>query len=219
MNQKGAHIVQAHWLQGRKAVFLGDSITEGVGVSDPQNIYCERVKRELGLRAAINCGIGGTRIAAQPDDGGLSFSDRCRTLDADADLVVVFGGTNDYGHGTAPIGSRNDHTPETYCGALHVLFQSLTEKYPDGVVVLTPLHRTEETVKNTATGYTLKEYVELLKEIAAEYSIPVLDLYAQGGIVPSVPANRERFCPDGLHPNDVGHALIARKLCAFLKCI
>lgn len=96
--------MQTSWLKGKKAVFLGDSITEGVGVSDLKNLYCERVKAELGLSNAVNYGIGGTRIAAQADDGGQAFAVRYQKMDDDAALVIVFGGTNDFGHGTAPVG-------------------------------------------------------------------------------------------------------------------
>ena len=34
---------------------------------------------------------------------------------------------------------------------------------------------------------------------------------------PEITAMREAYMPDGLHPNDSGHAIIARKLAAFLK--
>ena len=141
-------------------------------------------------------------------------------MDDDAALVIVFGGTNDFGHGTAPVGSFGDQTPDTYCGALNVLFRGLIEKYPEAaLVVMTPIHRDNEDERNAATGLFLSEYVTLLRSAAEKYSIPVLDLYAQGGIVPAVPASKERFCPDGLHPNDEGHRLIARKLCAFLQTV
>lgn len=206
--------------EGKKAVFLGDSITEGCGVLDKQQIYLEEVKRQLHLREAVNYGIGGTRIAAQADDEGSAFSVRYTKMDDDADLVVVFGGTNDFGHGTAPIGSPNDEICTTYCGAWNVLLRGLIEKYPAAVIVMiTPLHRDNETEVNRTTGFTLAEYVSLARAAAEEYSIPVLDLYRAGGIVPSIEANKQRYCPDGLHPNDEGHRLIARKLIAFLKTV
>lgn len=208
------------WLNGKKAVFLGDSITEGVGTSAPEKIYLNLVKEELGLREAVNYGIGGTRIAAQPDDDGNSFAVRYTKMDDDADLVVIFGGTNDFGHGTAPIGSPRDRTPDTYCGAWNVLLRGLIEKYPAAtIVMMTPVHRDNDGDVNKTTGFPLNEYVSLAKEAAAEYSIPVLDLYAMGGISPMIPANKERYCPDGLHPNDAGHVLMARKLCAFLQTV
>ena len=58
---------------------------------------------------------------------------------------------------------------------------------------------------------------QLILEVAAYYSIPVLDLYRNSGISPEITAMREAYMPDGLHPNDSGHAIIARKLAAFLK--
>ena len=206
-------------LKNKKVLFLGDSITEGKGASSPETCYVSVFGKISGAEVK-NYGIGGTRIAAQADDGGQAFSVRYQEMDDDAALVVIFGGTNDFGHGTAPVGSPCDQTPDTYCGALNVLFRGLIEKYPEAaLVVMTPVHRDNEDEKNTATGLFLSEYVALLRSAAEKYSIPVLDLYAQGGIVPAVPASKARFCPDGLHPNDEGHRLIARKLCAFLQTV
>lgn len=208
------------WLCGKKAVFLGDSITEGCGTSAPEKIYLNLVKEKLGLREAVNYGIGGTRIAAQPDDNGNSFAARYVKMDDDADLIVIFGGTNDYGHGIAPIGAMSDQTENTYCGAWNVLLRGLIEKYPTAtIVMMTPVHRDNEHLKNEATGCYLSEYVALAKEAAQRYGIPTLDLYATGGICPDVAANKEAYCPDGLHPNDAGHALMARKLAAFLLTV
>lgn len=208
------------WLTGKKAVFLGDSITEGHGTSAPEKIYVNLVKEALGLREAVNYGIGGTRIAAQPEDGDNSFAVRYTKMDDDAELVVVFGGTNDFGHGTAPIGSPDDFSENTYCGAWNVLLRGLIEKYPTAtVVMMTPVHRDNEHERNAATGAYLKEYVAIAKEAAARYGIPTLDLYAMSGICPEVAANKAAFCPDGLHPNDAGHELMARKLAAFLQTV
>ena len=47
-----------------KLVFLGDSITEGVGASRPENNYVNVVAKMLGC-VVENYGIGGTRIARQ----------------------------------------------------------------------------------------------------------------------------------------------------------
>ena len=63
----------------------------------------------------------------------------------------------------------------------------------------------------------LKAYVDKVKETAEYYSIPVLDLYATGGIYPDCPAQKEALCPDGLHPNDAGNVVIAKRLQAFLE--
>ncbi len=209
-------------LKDKKINFLGDSITEGVGASEEQFIYLNVVAGECGLAAARNYGISGTRIARQSDEElfGNPYCDRYLTMDDDADIIVVFGGTNDYGHGKAPFGSFDDRTGETYYGAWHVLLRGLLEKYPDGqIVVMTPLHRTEENVPSPGNGRPLKDYVNAAKEVAEFYSVPVLDLFAVSGIQPDVDIIREKYCPDGLHPSDAGNRRIAERLIGFLKSL
>ena len=51
-------------LQGKKILFLGDSITEGHGTSAPEYIYWNVVGQLTGA-ACKGYGIGGTRIARQ----------------------------------------------------------------------------------------------------------------------------------------------------------
>jgi lysophospholipase L1-like esterase len=58
-----------------------------------------------------------------------------------------------------------------------------------------------------------------LKEVLEFYSIPTLDLWACSGIQPKVDVLKEKYCPDGLHPNDAGHKLIADRLAGFLKTL
>ena len=141
-------------------------------------------------------------------------------MENDADVVVVFGGTNDFGHGNVPIGKFSDRVNTTYYGACHVLMQGLLEKYPaSAIVFMTPLHRLSEDEPSMGNGLNLKRYVDIIKEVAEYYAIPVLDLYAISGIQPRVDVMRERYCPDGLHPNGEGHKLIASRLASFLKSL
>ena len=212
-------------LEGIKANFLGDSITEGVGVPDVKYTYWNVLKDRYGLAIARNYGISGTRFARQqspsdPPSFDLDFCSRVDKMDSDADLIVVFGGTNDFGHGDAPFGTIDDRTESTFYGACHVLMRSLIEKYPSSVIVfMTPLHR--EVEKNPARPNVphLSEYARAIKEVAALYGIPVFDLYANSGINPQIPVQKELFAPDGLHPNIAGAARIAERLGNFLLAL
>lgn len=202
-------------LKNIKANFLGDSITQGVAVSDPNNIYHKLIAKKYELAAARNYGISGTRFAKQKTPTvdnpkfDRDFCGRFSEMDDDADLIIVFGGTNDFGHGDAPIGDFSDRTPETFWGACHYLMSGLITKYPDArIVFMTPLHRESENTPN-AHGKKLIDYVEIIKSAAAYYSLPVIDLWSMSGIQPRVPIIKEKFCPDGLHPNDKGHEKIA----------
>ncbi|MBQ4564088.1 MAG: SGNH/GDSL hydrolase family protein [Lachnospiraceae bacterium] len=206
-------------LEGIKANFLGDSITFGAKVDDQEHhVYWQRLRDNCGLAEARGYGIGGTRIAVQHlkenPKHDQDFLSRVELMDPDADLIVVFGGTNDFGHGDAPLGCMSDRTPYTFYGACHRLMRKLIERYPDAqIVFMTPIHR-----QNEERGERrLKDFVEAIKKVAEYYAIPVLDLYATSGIQPQVPIIMERFCPDGLHPNDAGHEKIYKRLRGFLE--
>ena len=119
-------------LKGTKINFLGDSITEGAGTSCVEARFTTLMKEIAGVAEIRNYGIGGTRIARQQTVNNEQYdkNDYCArfsAMDDDADVIVVFGGTNDYGHGDAPFGTFSDRTPDTFCGAVHCLFRGLIE--------------------------------------------------------------------------------------------
>jgi len=217
-------------LKGAVINILGDSITEGVGASCVENRYADVFARTFGVKVN-NYGVSGSRFARQRINTGepheRDFCMRAREMDESADAVVVFGSTNDFGHGDAPIGCFTDCTPNTFYGACHDLMRYLVERYcGKPIVFLSPLHRIEEnnpagdgTDRKLEVRATLAEYRQILLEVAAYYGLPVLDLYAVSGMQPAHPTCRARLMPDGLHPSDEGHAIIAHKLGNFLKTI
>ncbi len=79
----------------RKAIFLGDSITEGVGVSDESKTYWSLVGKALNLQVKYY-GVSGTRIAPQlveiNKDWSESFIDRAKIMDKDAVSYVFLVG-------------------------------------------------------------------------------------------------------------------------------
>lgn len=216
-------------LKGKKINFLGDSITEGGAASCRENRYTEVIEREAGI-VMRNYGLSGTRFAKQhtPSDVpsfDLDFPTRAREMDRDADAIVIFGGTNDFGHGDAELGTPADRTYETFYGACHQLFGYVRATWPRAkILVLTPLHRLNEDDprgdgnKPHDVG-TLKDYVEIIRQVAEFYSLPVLDLYKNSGLTPRVPVIREMFMPDGLHPSNEGHRMIAEMIIKALQAL
>ena len=210
-------------IQNKKFNFLGDSITEGVGASCPENKYVSVFERKYQPAVARNYGISGTRFARQQkptlDNPSFDqdFCSRVPTLDPDTDFMIVYGGVNDFGHGDAPFGTFEDRTADTFYGACHTLMTSLIERFPTATIVfMTPLHGTREERPNKEP---LWNYVSAIKEVAAYYAIPVLDLYTTSGIQPKVPILKQTFIPDGVHPNDAGAERIADRLASFLKAL
>lgn len=218
-------------LTGKSINFLGDSITEGCGVVNvAENRYDHVMAKKCGLKAVYNYGIGGTRIAHQSVASemprfDMNFCGRAYDLNPDADIIVVYGGTNDYGHGDAPFGTEEDKTPDTFCGAVDFLMNLLLEQYAGKTVVfMTPSRRTGDTKpscekKPNAEARPLKDYVELIKKKGQKYNIPVLDLYENLGVDPNCETDREKYTADGLHLNDEGHKVLADCLIQFLESL
>lgn len=217
-------------LKGKKIAFLGDSITEGVGTSSPDKVYWMQLGAMTGAQV-YGYGISGTRIAVNRFPGYDPYVDknwfgsRVEQMIPDADIVVVFGGTNDFGHGDAPLGTMQDRTNETFYGAYHLLLQKLICRYPNAqLLVMTPLHRvSEDDLPYNEAGIrlegNLKRYAQIIREVAEFYSIPVVDLFAESGIQPRMELLREKYMPDGLHPNDAGNERIARCLLNKLRIL
>lgn len=206
-------------LKNKKIVFLGDSITRGQGASDPSLGYVNQFAAMTGAQV-VNYGIGGTRIARrltphEVEQFNHDFCGRFHLMDDDADMVVVFGGTNDFGGvEPTPLGQLEDRDLCTFYGACHYLFSGLIAKYPDKpIIVMTPMHRVADWDKTPA----LRDYVRVIREVAEYYSLPVLDLWATLGICPLVPEHKALYMLDNVHPNDAGHQKIAYTLKRFLE--
>ena len=214
-------------LKNKTVVFLGDSITQGVGASCEDNCYVSLFRKAHPEARVHNFGISGTRIAIQlKPSANLSwdkyFESRVADMPADADLICVFGGTNDHGHGDAPFGNIDDEDGYSFSGALNRLYTTLIEKYPTSkIVIFTPTHKTAENgLHQKPDGeFNLKHYVDRIKETAAKFSLPVLDLYATAGIQPLVPIHKDLYMPDGLHPSDAGYARLFGVIDSFIKAL
>ena len=213
-------------LRGKKIVFLGDSITQGAGATKKENVYLEVCAKKLGAKA-VNFGVGGTRIAPQITPSAEAFCDeyfllRAKKMDKDADLVVVFGGTNDFGHGDAPFGRIGDKDPATFCGAYDALIEYLMATYgKEKLIIVYPLRRRNETATNgdgsKAEGSKpLAEYHDAEKAITEKCGLRSVDFWNDGDLNPNTPDGNENFA-DGLHPNDIGHRLLGEKLAEAIK--
>lgn len=201
-------------LSGLKWNCLGDSITYGECAANAQYHKIIGDKNNMTVR---NYGISGTRITNGDNAMYLRYAD----MDNDADIITVFGGTNDYSN-QVPLGTINDTTADTFYGALNILCEGLIKKYLGKKIgFITPIHRY---TSGDITGKThpITEYVDAIKNVCAKWSIPCLDLYSNGGFTPEVAEFKVAYTGsespgDGLHPNAKGHALLAPKIESWLK--
>lgn len=204
--------------------FLGDSITEGAGASTSEHIFHKIVCAYFNAEDR-NFGVGGTRIAKQtvPSDKPIfdeDFMQRAVKMPKNADFTFCFGGTNDYGHGDAPLGRFGDRSPYTFYGALCLLVEYLVKEFgKNKICFILPLQRFNQNNlygdgrKKSAVA-TLAEYKQIEKEVFDFYKVDYLncdDYFPQ----PQT-ASGDELTVDGLHPNDKGHKLLADLIIDYL---
>ena len=104
-------------LSGKTINFLGDSITQGHGTTGPEKVFHQLIKAKYNMKHAYNYGLGGTRIARNlvPSEAyphhDLTFELRAEIMERNAEAVVVFGGTNDFGQWRTGIPCRAPFLP------------------------------------------------------------------------------------------------------------
>lgn len=223
---------ESHW-KGKRIGFLGDSITE---YAEYVNSYAELTGCKV-----YNYGKSATHMARVNSSDANAFERRYSSMIRTLDMVIVFGGTNDFGHtNTAPFGEFSDGTKTsaiTFYAGLHRLFSGLHTRYPTiPVVIMLPIHHgteidqkeyvvnADKTITegtNPTTGKTFREYVDAIREVAAYYSFIVLDAYSYSGLTPMVEigSSNRRFFKDGLHLSAAGGERLARWMYPQLEAV
>ena len=208
-----------------KINFLGDSITEGACAGVVERRYSTLVANALGAEEC-NFGVSGTRIAMQvrrtinPDDD--VYMRRAVKMPKNADFTFVFGGTNDYGHGDAKMGTMADRDPYTFYGAMHELVSYLVSEFPlNKLCFILPIPRYDQDNlygdgSKEEAMYPLSAYIDAEKEVLEHYGVEYLDL-SEKFYIPQTQENDGDLYADGLHPNASGHSFLAACLLEYLR--
>lgn len=193
-----------------RIVTLGDSITKGVrsGVTAGQTFAAllESQLRERGVAAdVVNVGIGGERT-----DQALRRLEQ--VLEHEPDLVTVMYGTND-----SYVDQGRDQSrisAEAYRENLRKIVVELLRR---GIVpVLMTEPRWADDARPNGLGESpnkrLEEYVEVCRETARHWRVPLVDHYAGWSEAREQGRNLRSWTTDGCHPNPLGHADLAERM-------
>ena len=195
----------------RKITILGDSITVGFGSSG--NGYIPYICSIENCKVS-SLGLSGSSIAEVSDDSVLSFVDRCGEIDLDTDLIIIFGGTNDYWHKRVSIGTENSlQTSELY-GALEYIASYLHENYCNSEVCFITPYRSyyNGNTNDTNFGYgILADFCEAIQKFAYKKNYKLINLYKDFDLDMSISEQRKLYAnsdDDGIHLNDKGYELL-----------
>ena len=192
---------------------LGDSISV-----DYYGNYPKWVSHlvEIGFFAAnktTNDSIHATGFVARYNNEANDFITRIEAVPNPEtyDLVVIFGGINDFIK-AIPMGESGGDKTANFKPAVDYFFQYLVENFTQArIAVLSPLC-TSNTSANSA-GNKQTDYADYIKSVAKSYCLPVLNLTEESGFCPynSVFKNRwtlteyvggDGVTGDGVHPNE-----------------
>lgn len=179
--------------------FFGGSITQGSLATAPENTYACRVFRWWQERFPkaklhyVNGGIGGTTshfgVARAAED----------LLMYEPDFVVVDFSVNDDEN-------QPEFFSETYEGLLRRILSWPSEP---GVVVLNNVFYD--------TGVNCQDFHNRIADYYGVPHVSIRDSIYQR--MKNGEFTREELTPDGLHPNDKGHGLVAEEICRYLEML
>ena len=175
-----------------RIVFLGDSLTAGLGLAAEQSVPSliqQRLDREGYAYEVVNAGVSGDTSA-----GGLSRLDW--SLDGDVRVLVIELGANDGLRGL-PVTALKRNLGE--------IIRRARER--DITVLLTGM----EAPPNYGEAYT-SEFRQAYRDLAREHDIAFMPFFLEG--VAGIAALNQR---DGVHPNPDGARLVERKIWTSLE--
>ncbi len=205
----------------KKIVCLGDSITAATNLEDledyQQYSYPTYLKEFLGAGSVENLGIGGSSIGRYWEN---AFVDRYKDIPQDADIILVMGGTNDgFCVSQEEFGTMEERKERTFIGDLDELMRGLKEDYPNAkIIFVTPLPNVLHDMLRKERDYLLPQSMiaNAMKTLGEEYEIPVIDLYGSNLLDSHDAAVIYNYMPDGVHCNQQGYKVLARKIAAEL---
>lgn len=223
-----------HIFAGKKILCIGDSITE-------TGTWFDTLLEKTGALQIWNRGAGGTTLASYTGSTD-SMCDRADLAaddveshhtggypsDANVDVVIAWGGTNDFGNVSKNVqfGGALERNKMAFVGGVFYLINKLKTKYPTKPIYVCGIMTAQKpgagnwnrysvaggvyTERTNWTGKTISDYNAAIKKIASMTGTHYIDM-EQCGISPVNGTDYSNyFAVDGLHPNDAGGIRIGK---------
>ena len=241
-----------HPWSGKKVVFLGDSITDPAQIKrHDRHVYWEFLEKDCGIEPHVYAVSGYQWLNIYPMAQRMQ-TEMTNSVDA---ILILLGTndynsgvplgewyeTEEKDVNRRGVTIRLPHRAfaknmGTVRGRINTVMEYLKRNFPDQqIVLMTPLHRgyanfgssnvqPPENVPNVL-GLYVESYVQVIREAADIWSVPLVDLYRDAGLFPCDPAYAKYFADggvdgkDNLHPNTLGHRRLAKVIGERLRTI
>lgn len=221
-------------LSGKKLSVMGDSISafqgyipsgnapyytgQNSGVSSYEQMWWQRICDQTGMRRLVINAWSGSKVSGI--DASISnfvpMSDVSRaqglhTEDDDPDIIIVFGGTNDFSKENADIVTFED--------AYHLMINRMQARYKSAKIYCLSLPifvrtNTDKTgIEKNDEEKTVFDYNEVIRRVSNQRSCEYIDLNGCGitrqNMYPTYAIDYETI---PTHPNSLGHDVYAKRI-------
>lgn len=212
---------------GKKMTSFGDSIVELAS-------WQKYVWKYFNMADHYNRGIGGSKVtsvgyknklvdesgyyhASNPSEGTKTIKDymcgdgRISTIPLDTDILIIYASANDIS-GSVELGSIDDGDETHFYYAYALMIRKIIERIPNAKIFVCTPHNFYNKPENADYPYknnqnlTILDYCKAIKDIAAIYGIPVIDVNGLSGIST---LTITKDLSDQVHPNNIGGQKIA----------
>ncbi|MBQ9079854.1 MAG: SGNH/GDSL hydrolase family protein [Clostridia bacterium] len=197
-------------LTGKKALFIGDSITFGAGEDGGFYFsWAGRIGAQTGM-TVVNNGDSGARISNTGDSGYIFNA--LASKDKDYDMIVMHGGVNDARY-TVPVGvmtaeGTTTFDITTFGGGLENIFTTAKKLYPKAdLFYISNFHLDGH---NKGSAQDMSAYFDLAAQICEKYGVHYINLYDNEELNDQLVTTTTKYLPDTLHPNGAGYDIITK---------
>lgn len=231
LSKQALMIRNGKW-HGKTVACMGDSITFGMKsggnnqTAKEDNPWASQLRDYCGFTNIRNYGISGSTVAQYYDKNPMHS--RITNMDANADVVIFMGGTNDVSNGT-PIGTLQTDDSQTlntstFYGALQTCVKALKQRFPNKpIVLMTPINADNVNIPKNVSARTnlhMDEYRNAIKEVAKFYGVYLFDLQNALPFDALNDTDNVYFAAnDKIHPNQNGHDGMAKVIGQYINSL
>ena len=208
----------------KKITCYGDSITA-------QNQWQPHVENYFGC-TMINKGVGGTTvhnnghkevIEGVERDSWMCSDDRINLIPLDSDVILCFGGANDWGYPSMEMGTTGDGNliDSQFKNAYSLMLKKIINRCPNArIITMTPIGgRTSSENENEdkefeCGGRVMNDFSLAVQEVSQYFGIPCINIHGESGIST---LNHTKYIADIIHPNSEGGKMIANAVINGMK--
>jgi lysophospholipase L1-like esterase len=196
-------------VEAKLVACIGDSNTEGHGLSDPTNdcypAQLERLLRQFDPNwETRNFGVGTTTVLSQGDFPYSDTSAYAEALESEPDVVILCFGPN---------GSRlpnRGKIEESYISDYITLIDAFAALPSEPEIWICYPLKAFSAMYSISDEIIRDQIIPLITQVASEKELPIIDFYE------AFENSRDLLQFDGIHPNPEGTRLMAEIVSAFL---